>query len=383
MIAVRNQLLSSSASLSEQEMPSLSINNIEETASLSAIYTNLPFKLHESRSLILENTVSNNPISASGSEGARSVSAEVQKALDGVQSSVIDIFQPDNLIAHDHREITPMVTSNKVAVPVTEANPAIHPIINNKLATPIASIKPPASIVGIASDVTNKPVAQHIPPASNVQTTPIVNNKPVVPIIGAVVSVINKSDIKPVASVISNKPAASVQIKVPVASIVNNRPIASVVNNRPIASVIYNNPAVHTPAPSVNIANPIASVIHQRPAPSSIDIVKPMVSAIQHVPAPSVDIAPPSVAPAATAAVHLEANVDAEKNIKPCYRSNKMVTFSQYWIPRQNDWDETNDGKRVFLGGKLLRRMNDANGKELGWVPVEMYDKCKMEGTVM
>ncbi|KAI8640175.1 hypothetical protein BD408DRAFT_348535 [Parasitella parasitica] len=69
--------------------------------------------------------------------------------------------------------------------------------------------------------------------------------------------------------------------------------------------------------------------------------------------------------------------------MKSCYRKNKKVSFSQYWIPKENEWDETNSGKRVFLGGNEKVKLKDKNNKLLGMVPVDMYDKCQMEGTCL
>ncbi|KAF1798526.1 hypothetical protein FB192DRAFT_1391983 [Mucor lusitanicus] len=73
----------------------------------------------------------------------------------------------------------------------------------------------------------------------------------------------------------------------------------------------------------------------------------------------------------------------ADKRMKSCYRKNRKVPFSQYWIPKENEWDETNDGKRVFLGGNERVTLNDTHHKPLGQVTPQMYDKCKMEGTCL
>lgn len=73
---------------------------------------------------------------------------------------------------------------------------------------------------------------------------------------------------------------------------------------------------------------------------------------------------------------------DPEAHISPCYRRGRKVEFSQYWIPKENEWDETNGGRRVFLGGDAKMKLFDRNNKEIGMVPVDMYQKCRMEGTV-
>lgn len=69
-------------------------------------------------------------------------------------------------------------------------------------------------------------------------------------------------------------------------------------------------------------------------------------------------------------------------HIRPCYQKGKRVSFSQYWIPKENEWDEDNDGERVYLAGDIKKPLLDKNKKEIGTVPIEMYDKCEMEGTV-
>lgn len=73
-----------------------------------------------------------------------------------------------------------------------------------------------------------------------------------------------------------------------------------------------------------------------------------------------------------------------DKRMKSCYRRNRKVLFTQYWIPIENEWDETNDGKRVYLGGGDAKKTKllDPNKKEIATVSEVMYNKCKMEGTV-
>lgn len=71
-----------------------------------------------------------------------------------------------------------------------------------------------------------------------------------------------------------------------------------------------------------------------------------------------------------------------EALLRPCYRGDREVPFSQYWIPKENEWDETNNGKRVYLGGNQKTRLFDKNHVELGMVPIDMFEKCRMEGTV-
>ncbi|KAG2232426.1 hypothetical protein INT48_005729 [Thamnidium elegans] len=72
-----------------------------------------------------------------------------------------------------------------------------------------------------------------------------------------------------------------------------------------------------------------------------------------------------------------------DSHIRPCYRKGKRVPFSQYWIPKENEWDEDNDGERVYLAGDIKKPLLDKNKKEIGLVPIDMYDKCEMEGTCL
>ncbi|CEI87161.1 hypothetical protein RMCBS344292_01581 [Rhizopus microsporus] len=41
-------------------------------------------------------------------------------------------------------------------------------------------------------------------------------------------------------------------------------------------------------------------------------------------------------------------------HVPSCYKNGK-VTLSQYWIPKENEWDETPNGKRIFLGDRFVR----------------------------
>ncbi|KAG1180238.1 hypothetical protein G6F36_010437 [Rhizopus arrhizus] len=70
------------------------------------------------------------------------------------------------------------------------------------------------------------------------------------------------------------------------------------------------------------------------------------------------------------------------KHLPSCYRNHKKVTLTQYWIPKENEWDETTDGKRIFLGGDEKRAILDKKKNVLAMVPSIMYDRCNMEGSV-
>ncbi|KAI8371300.1 hypothetical protein EDC96DRAFT_573373 [Choanephora cucurbitarum] len=70
--------------------------------------------------------------------------------------------------------------------------------------------------------------------------------------------------------------------------------------------------------------------------------------------------------------------------IPSCYADNRQVTLTQYWVPRENEWDETNSGDRVFLGGKDKNMsLFDEQRQLLGTVTPEMFSKCLMEGTCL
>ncbi|CEG70665.1 hypothetical protein RMATCC62417_06524 [Rhizopus microsporus] len=66
-------------------------------------------------------------------------------------------------------------------------------------------------------------------------------------------------------------------------------------------------------------------------------------------------------------------------HVPSCYKNGK-VTLSQYWIPKENEWDETPNGKRIFLGGNIKRPLLDKKNNTIALVPAAMYDKCNLEG---
>jgi hypothetical protein len=132
-------------------------------------------------------------------------------------------------------------------------------------------------------------------------------------------------------------------------------------------------PVVKDTSPSPNKANFIPQVIS---APS----INPTIITQNATAVTSIVTDPIKVIATATATI--AAVETTEQHMKACYQRNKRVTFSQYWIPKENEWDETNDGKRVYLGGGEKVKLFDENKKEVGMAPVNMYHKCKMEGTV-
>ncbi|KAI8061525.1 uncharacterized protein B0P05DRAFT_557389 [Gilbertella persicaria] len=74
--------------------------------------------------------------------------------------------------------------------------------------------------------------------------------------------------------------------------------------------------------------------------------------------------------------------VQDEYLVDTCYQ--QRVAFSQYWIPRENEWDESNDGDRMFLGATNKNTpLYDKEHKEITKVSAEMHEKCLMEGTCL
>lgn len=70
--------------------------------------------------------------------------------------------------------------------------------------------------------------------------------------------------------------------------------------------------------------------------------------------------------------------------LPPCYRkSGTKFDFSQYWVPKEGQWDETADRERIFLGdnGKPISIL-DAVGQVIANVSSGTLDKCASEHTV-
>jgi len=66
--------------------------------------------------------------------------------------------------------------------------------------------------------------------------------------------------------------------------------------------------------------------------------------------------------------------------IPGCYSGTVM--FTQYWIPKENSWDETNDGRRVWLGMEQEERLVNLKNETIATVSSNTFEKCTMEGTV-
>ncbi|ORY99327.1 hypothetical protein BCR43DRAFT_418488, partial [Syncephalastrum racemosum] len=69
-----------------------------------------------------------------------------------------------------------------------------------------------------------------------------------------------------------------------------------------------------------------------------------------------------------------------------CYQQ-RDVRFTQYWIPRENDWDESDEGGRRYLravtGRQKAKALRDTSGSVIANVTQTMWDKCQMEGTCL
>lgn len=66
--------------------------------------------------------------------------------------------------------------------------------------------------------------------------------------------------------------------------------------------------------------------------------------------------------------------------IPGCYSGTVM--FTQYWISKENSWDVTNDGKRVWLGMEPEERLVNLKNETIATVSSNTFEKCTMEGTV-
>jgi hypothetical protein len=66
--------------------------------------------------------------------------------------------------------------------------------------------------------------------------------------------------------------------------------------------------------------------------------------------------------------------------IPGCYSGTVM--FTQYWISKENSWDETNDGRRVWLGMEQEERLVNLKDETIAIVSSNTFEKCTMEGTV-
>ncbi|KAG2227111.1 hypothetical protein INT45_003841, partial [Circinella minor] len=67
-----------------------------------------------------------------------------------------------------------------------------------------------------------------------------------------------------------------------------------------------------------------------------------------------------------------------KRGLKSCY---KHATLTQYWIPKEGDKDEDNDGNSVSLTGPKTKELRSSSGKTIAKVSEATYEKFQMEGT--
>lgn len=259
-------------------------------------------------------------------------------------TTVTDISFGNHISQEPHSSYLFSVNASnfKVASQYSNTNNDTNQIHAAQLRTPMAT-QPLASSPVINKSVVNNPVVNK-PVVNNLAVNkPVVNN----PVVDK--PVVNNS---PINTPVTNKPTMNNPVvnKPPISPpVLNNNPVI----NRPIVTDTAIPQAVPT-VPHINIPIPTAGYT----STLITDGLKPnVVITVKELP-------------------------DEDTRLRPCYRENRKVPFSQYWIPKENEWDETNNGKRVYLGGNVKKRLMDNNNVELGLVPVDMYEKCHMEGTV-
>ncbi|KAI8144926.1 hypothetical protein BJV82DRAFT_606745 [Fennellomyces sp. T-0311] len=69
---------------------------------------------------------------------------------------------------------------------------------------------------------------------------------------------------------------------------------------------------------------------------------------------------------------------EQKRGLKSCY---SHATLTQYWIPKEGDKDENNDGDSVSLTGPKTKTLKTSSGKTIAKVSKSTYEKFQMEGT--
>lgn len=71
-------------------------------------------------------------------------------------------------------------------------------------------------------------------------------------------------------------------------------------------------------------------------------------------------------------------------SLPKCYQKRKhAVDLTMYWIPKEGEWDEADNGKRVLLEDTASRvPLLDPNDHVVANVSYPLWKKCRMEGTV-
>lgn len=66
--------------------------------------------------------------------------------------------------------------------------------------------------------------------------------------------------------------------------------------------------------------------------------------------------------------------------IPSCY--GRVVKFTQYWISKEDTWDEYNNGVKVWLAIDKNDRLATTNNETIALVSKNTHNKCAMEGKV-
>ncbi|ORX60437.1 hypothetical protein DM01DRAFT_1332588 [Hesseltinella vesiculosa] len=73
--------------------------------------------------------------------------------------------------------------------------------------------------------------------------------------------------------------------------------------------------------------------------------------------------------------------------IADCYKAPiPAVSLTMYWIPKENEWDVNDEGRRILLDrgpGTTLVDLLNPTGQHIASVSQAMYQKCRMEGTCL
>lgn len=131
-----------------------------------------------------------------------------------------------------------------------------------------------------------------------------------------------------------------------------------------------------------SLRNPSA---HNYPKVSSSSVLPALSHRSSSAPSKSADATHPSASLETNSNVIVPGRGAHTRAVPKCYQQRE-VKFTQYWIPRENDWDESDDGRRVYLksatGRQKSKALKDASGAVLASVSQMMFDKCQTEGTV-
>ncbi|CAO3592210.1 unnamed protein product [Absidia cylindrospora] len=132
------------------------------------------------------------------------------------------------------------------------------------------------------------------------------------------------------------------------------------------------------------------------PSPSPLNSILSLFS----LPSPS-SSTPPLVTPSVDQLLRIFNNTDTppdhflkgirerlHRPLKKCYRRRRHgASLSMYWIPKEGEWDETEDGKRILLQNNdsavSLTPLLDPMDHPVANVSRHLWHKCRMEGTCL